>query len=349
MKNIGYLLLCIICLVACETPANEAELKGEIKGLKSDTIVLYANDELSTQVHTLVLSAGKLNHKIPTDTLVHLMMVIDGTREYPLYLDKNKTVTIRGDLSQSPLLDVRGVEANDKLTAFFKTVQAPELSTDSIQTLAEKFIHNNQLSPASIYVLDHYFVQQPQPDASRITRLIDLMDGVLQDKPYIEKLKATAEQAEKGMTGKPAISFTIPNAEGEKISRSNYRGKHLLITFWASWSDSCRTANAELREVYKQHGEHSKFAMLGISLDLDRTQWKAAIAADTLQWEQLCDFTGWTGELVKDYAITAIPYNILLGTDGRITDRNLTGNALTEKLERLLPPEEKPDKKKKKK
>ena len=86
--------------------------------------------------------------------------------------------------------------------------------------------------------------------------------------------------------------------------------------------------------------------MLGISLDLDKTQWLETIKADTLEWEQACDFMGLENAVAKQYGVYSIPYNILLGTDGKVINRNIHGDELTDKLKELLKEEEK-DKKKK--
>ena len=58
--------------------------------------------------------------------------------------------------------------------------------------------------------------------------------------------------------------------------------------------------------------------MLGISLDLNKEQWKGAIKRDTLDWEQVCDFDGFNSEVAKQYTIRQIPANILLSADGKI-------------------------------
>lgn len=177
------------------------------------------------------------------------------------------------------------------------------------------------------------------------------MTGVLQDKPYIERLNETITQAEKSEIGKYAPFFSLPNAKGEKITRSSdaFKQKSLLINFWASWNDSIsqKQSNSELREIYKKYKKNKYIGMLGISLDVDKQQWKDAIKRDTLDWEQVCDFGGLNSEVAKQYSIYKIPANILLSSDGKILAKNLRGEELKKKIENIV--EEATEKEKKNK
>lgn len=348
MRNLFCLIILTFCFYSCGSSPNQVEIKGEIKGLNNDTIYLYGTDELSNLHDTIIVTNNKLSHVIPMDTLIQVMMLIDNKYEYPLYLDKKRVVTIKGDLSQDDFLEIKGVHPNEELTSFYKSMKDVGMQPDSIKKRVESYIYQNQSSLVSIYLLDKYFVQEEKPDVARIRRLISYMDGTLQDKPYIEKLNKLLEENEKGEVGKTALSFALPNAKGEIINRTKYRNQYLLLSFWASWCDSCRTSNAELKDVYSTNKDHSKFAMLGISLDLDKNQWLETIRKDTLEWEQLCDFSGWENNVAKQYSVYTIPYTILLGTDGRVLARDIKGQALVDKLKELLKEEEKSKNKKKK-
>ena len=179
------------------------------------------------------------------------------------------------------------------------------------------------------------------------------MTGILQDKLYIEKLNETISQAEKTEIGKYAPFFSLPNAKGEKITRTSedFKKKNLLINFWASWGDSIsnRRNNNELKELYKKYKKSKYIGMLGVSFDVDKKEWKDAIKRDTLDWEQVCDFSGLNSEIAKQYTIKQIPANILLSADGKILAKNLSGEELKKKIEKVVSAAEEKDKKDNKK
>ena len=89
--------------------------------------------------------------------------------------------------------------------------------------------------------------------------------------------------------------------------------------------------------------------MLGISLDLNKEQWKDVIKRDTLDWEQVCDFDGFNSEVAKQYTIRQIPANILLSADGKILAKDLKGEKLKKKIEEVVSAAEEKDKKDNKK
>lgn len=107
-----------------------------------------------------------------------------------------------------------------------------------------------------------------------------------------------------------------------------------------------RDSNAVYRRIYKKEQKNKKFALLGISLDLNKDNWKKAIEADTLKWEQACDLPGWETGVVKQLAIRTLPANVLLSPSGRIEGKNLSEAAIEKKLKDIEEQEKKEKEKK---
>ena len=339
MKKSSILILIIICLVGCKKGSNETTITGEIKGLGTDTLYLYGMDELYDRIDTIYVENDKFSYTTSVDTITSAYLLLKNRIEYPVFLDKGNKIKIKGDTINLNFLTISG----NKRTTVEKANTAEEM--------AEEFILQHHSSYVSLYLLDKYFVQKETPDFSKIKKLVEVMTGVLQDKPYIERLNETITQAEKSEIGKYAPFFSLPNAKGEKITRSSdaFKQKSLLINFWASWNDSIsqKQSNSELREIYKKYKKNKYIGMLGISLDVDKQQWKDAIKRDTLDWEQVCDFGGLNSEVAKQYSIYKIPANILLSSDGKILAKNLRGEELKKKIENIV--EEATEKEKKNK
>ena len=170
--------------------------------------------------------------------------------------------------------------------------------------------------------------------------------GFLKDRPYIDGLLDRIQEEEKAATGKTAAYFRLPNAEGKQITRSNFKDQYLLIHFWASWNTVSRDSNAVYRRIYRKGQKNKKFALLGISLDLNKDNWKKAIETDTLKWEQACDLSGWETGVVKQLAIRTLPANVLLSPSGRIEGKNLSEAAIEKKLKDIEEQEKKEKEKK---
>ena len=338
MKKSSILILIIICLVGCKKGSNETTITGEIKGLGTDTLYLYGMDELYDRIDTIYVENDKFSYTTSVDTIKLKFLTISGNIYNEEFTDFQKALEDPADPSEKA-----GEETVDKRITVEKANTAEEM--------AEEFILQHHSSYVSLYLLDKYFVQKETPDFSKIKKLVEVMTGVLQDKPYIERLNETITQAEKSEIGKYAPFFSLPNAKGEKITRSSdaFKQKSLLINFWASWNDSIsqKQSNSELREIYKKYKKNKYIGMLGISLDVDKQQWKDAIKRDTLDWEQVCDFGGLNSEVAKQYSIYKIPANILLSSDGKILAKNLRGEELKKKIENIV--EEATEKEKKNK
>jgi peroxiredoxin len=143
---------------------------------------------------------------------------------------------------------------------------------------------------------------------------------------------------EKTAVGAIAPEFTLNDTLGNPVSLSSYKGKFVLVDFWASWCGPCRAENPNVVKSYAKF--HNKgFDILGVSLDDERSKqnWLNAIRHDGLTWQQVSDLKGWNNEVAKLYVIKAIPQNVLLDPSGKIIAKNLRADALEKKLTELFP------------
>jgi thiol-disulfide isomerase/thioredoxin len=135
-----------------------------------------------------------------------------------------------------------------------------------------------------------------------------------------------------------APDFTMNDPNDNPISLSSFRGKYVLIDFWASWCGPCRAENPTLVKAYEKY-KGEKFEILGVSLDGEgaKEKWMKAIKDDGLTWPQISDLKYWKSEVVKLYGIQGIPLNFLIDPDGKIIGRSLRGAALEQKLSEIFP------------
>ena len=134
---------------------------------------------------------------------------------------------------------------------------------------------------------------------------------------------------------KKAPEFTLPDTSGKSVSLASFRGKYLLVDFWASWCGPCRNENPNVVKAYNQYRDKN-FAILGVSLDQNKDAWKKAIRDDKLEWTQVSDLKFWNSEPAALYNVTGIPYNFLIDPNGNIIAEDLRGPDLYTMLDKVL-------------
>lgn len=203
------------------------------------------------------------------------------------------------------------------------------------KTVLKSFItgHTNSfLSLIALSILGNH-----SADVAELDNLYSLLSPQLTTLETARSLKLSIDAAKATAIGSVAPDFTQNDATGKPVSLSSFKGKYVLIDFWASWCGPCRVENPNVVRVYNKY-KNKKFAILGVSLDKPdaRKNWLAAIKNDGLVWTQVSDLKFWDNEAAKLYHISAIPANFLLDPTGKIIARDLRGADLEKKLSEVL-------------
>jgi peroxiredoxin len=131
------------------------------------------------------------------------------------------------------------------------------------------------------------------------------------------------------------IDFTQPDVNSKPVKLSDFKGKYILLDFWASWCGPCRAENPNVLKAYNTYKDKN-FTVIGVSLDDSGEKWRKAIEEDGMPWIQLSDLKGFRNEVASQYGIQAIPSTFLLNPEGVIIAKDLRGEALHKKLGELL-------------
>jgi len=195
------------------------------------------------------------------------------------------------------------------------------------------FVKENPSSFVSLYLTQEAVGNEM--DAAKGEPMFVMLSPALQNSEEGMQLKERITIGKKTMVGVKAIDFSQPDINGKMISLSSFKGKYVLVDFWASWCGPCRAESPNLVRAYSKYKEKN-FEIFGVSLDQSKDKWLKAVNDDQYTWTQVSEVKGWETAVVQEYGIEGIPFNILVDPNGYIVARNLRGEALEKKLKEII-------------
>lgn len=351
------LILCVCCNL-CFIPGNIFRISGVLKGAPDSTLLYLYKGIRKTD------SAYVLNGKFyfsgqvaaPAEQLI--IRTSDFSEAKYMWVE-NKEISVEGEKGKLREAVVRGSAAqleNEQLDILRNRLYAIRDSikkthsadTSGVSKLALKkaqddiekqlrqtdrdFIRQHPSSIVSAVLVSTYASSWGRDTTAALYKLLN---ASIQQTRYGKDAAAFIRLNKPVDIGMPAPLFTAPGINNENISLASYKGKVVLIEFWASWCGPCRKSNPELVKLYEEF--HPKgLEILGISLDEDRVDWETAIKQDKLPWPQAADLKGPKTAPALIYGVSAIPDNFLIDVNGNIIAHRLNTKALREKLSERL-------------
>lgn len=360
MKKLTWLLaLCLIIVASCKSK-DDFTIEGKFQNAvpQSKVYLFGILNSNSVPIDSTVLSEeGEFKFTKATKG-VDFFKVGANRNEYVVIAKNGDHIKLNADLSDETMsYTLAGADEAEKLQEFntvknksnakIAAIQAnfekqvdanpakremiadqlrPEMAkvTEELINFILKFAKENPKSLTSFYAMNSL---SPSEYEKEFIEYSDNIKSNFNDNAAVTEFLIRMAKLKTVQVGQQAPAFSMKTIDGKTVNLSDFKGKYVLLDFWASWCMPCRQENPNVVKAYNTYKDKN-FTVFGISLDKDPKAWAQAVAADGLTWTHASELKDFEGPTVRLYQIEAIPSSFILDPDGKIVAKNLRGEEL---------------------
>lgn len=351
MKKIFVLLLIVPFFCFSQTKAktqapveNGFVITGNITGYANGTSVSFLNDQTGQPEKQTTIENDKfvIKGQVPQPSF-KVLVFGDQPPAIPLFLD-NSNIKMSGDKSALDKLLIKGSPSHNQYMEYANAIQPYQQiftegavydsnATNAVEKISSEFVKKHPTSFVSPLAIIRLY--QATQDGNKAEELYKLMSSPVQASGLGQYVNQQIQESKINAIGSIVKDFSQNDTSGHPVDFSSYRGKYVLLDFWASWCRPCRMENPNVVAAYDKFHDKN-FTILSVSLDQAKPAWLNAIQMDGLKWNHVSDLKGWNNEVAGMFQIRSIPQNILIDPNGRIIAKNLRGPVLENKLSQIL-------------
>lgn len=322
----------LLTLVSCGVGSGRFRIEGRFTNLNQGEFYVYSPDGGTDGLDTIKVADGRFAYETALDSKATFIIVFPNYSEQAVFGESGATVKISGDASHLKEMEITGTDDNEKLTDF--RLNANRLSPPEVVKAVESFVNENTTSPVSVWLINKYLIQIPQPNYALAWRLAGVMEKADPDNGRVVRLRKQTESLKASATGGRLSDFSVKDIDGHNVKRSTLGGKVNVVSLWASWSYDSQKQARKLKALRKEYG--NDLGLLTVCVDARAEDFRKRTERDSIDWPVVCDGKMWDTPLLKMFGLATVPGSVIADGNGKIIARNLNDDQMEQKIKSIL-------------